>query len=196
MSPSSRTDSPAASSPASDSPIRVDWIPTDLWPGRLGLTFAPGKKGRSVVQAGVTHDRDVHGDMQTLAADGATVLAPLIEDFEFDMLGMDGYHAAAELNNLEVKAFAIPDRHAPGRRADFAAFVDELMTDLLDGRGVVVHCRGGLGRAGLAAACLLVQGGMAPDEAVTLVRRTRSPQAIETREQLQFVHDFADALPV
>ena len=30
----------------------------------------------------------------------------------------------------------------------------------------------------------------------TLVRRTRSPQAIETREQLQFVHDFADARPV
>jgi protein-tyrosine phosphatase len=179
-----------------DDPIRVDWIPTGLWPGRLGLTFAPGKKGRSVVQAGVTHDRDVYGDMQTLAASGAKVLAPLIEDFEFDMLGMDGYHAAAELNNLEVKAFAIPDQHAPGRRADFAAFVDELMTDLLDGRGVVVHCRGGLGRAGLAAACLLVQGGMAADGAVALVRRTRSPHAIETSEQLQFVHDFADALPV
>ncbi len=182
--------------PTPDHPIRVDWIPTGLWPGRLGLTFAPGKKGRSVVQAGVTHDRDVYGDMQTLAASGTNVLAPLIEDFEFDMLGMDGYHAAAELNNLEVKAFAIPDQHAPGRRADFAAFVDELMTDLLDGRGVVVHCRGGLGRAGLAAACLLVQGGMAVDEAVTLVRKTRSPKAIETREQLQFVHDFADALPV
>ena len=179
-----------------DDPIRVDWIPTGLWPGRLGLTFAPGKKGRSVMQVGVTHDRDVYGDMQTLAASGTNVLAPLIEDFEFDMLGMDGYHAAAELNNLEVKAFAIPDQHAPGRRADFAAFVDELMTDLLDGRGVVVHCRGGRGRAGLAAACLLVQGGMGADEAVTLVRKTRSPHAIETPDQLQFVHDFADALPV
>ncbi|MFC6617471.1 hypothetical protein [Deinococcus radiophilus] len=26
-------------------PIRVDWVVTALWPGRLGLTFAPGKKG-------------------------------------------------------------------------------------------------------------------------------------------------------
>lgn len=184
------------SNPTPESPIRVDWIPTGLWPGRLGLTFAPGKKGRSVVQAGVTHDRDVHGDMQTLAVSGVDVLAPLIEDFEFDMLGMDGYHAAAELNNLEVKTFAIPDQHAPGKRADFAAFIDELMTDLLDGRGVVVHCRGGLGRAGLAAACLLIQGGMPADEAVALVRRTRSPHAIETREQVQFIHDFADFTPV
>lgn len=182
--------------PQPENPIRVDWIPTGMWPGRLGLTFAPGKKGRSVIQAGVTHDRDVYGDMQTLAAEGVNVLAPLIEDFEFDMLGMDGYHAAAELNNLHVKPFAIPDQHAPPRRRDFAGFVDELMTDLLDGRSVVVHCRGGLGRAGLAAACLLVQGGMAAQEAIALVRRTRDPKAIETREQEQFVHDFADALPV
>ncbi|WP_226342403.1 cyclin-dependent kinase inhibitor 3 family protein [Deinococcus sp. AJ005] len=186
----------SSSSPKHENPIRVDWIPTGLWPGRLGLTFAPGKKGRSVVQKGVTHDRDVYGDMQTLAADGVNVLAPLIEDFEFDMLGMDGYHAAADLNNLEVKAYAIPDQHAPGKRTDFAAFIDELMTDLLDGRGVVVHCRGGLGRAGLAAACLLVQGGMTADRAIELVRETRDRKAIETSEQMQFVHDFADALPV
>ncbi|CAM3725454.1 cyclin-dependent kinase inhibitor 3 family protein [Deinococcus frigens] len=187
---------PSSDHPAPDSPIRVDWIPTGLWPGRLGLTFAPGKKGRSVIQQGVTHDRDVYGDMQTLAADGVNVLTPLIEDFEFDLLGMDGYHAAAELNNLEVKPFAVPDQHAPGKRADFAAFIDELMTDLLDGRGVVVHCRGGLGRAGLAAACLLVQGGMTAEGATALVRRTRGPQAIETPAQQQFIHDFADALPV
>ena len=68
-------------------PIRVDWIPTGLWPGRLGLTFAPGKKGGSVYQPGVTHDRSVTGDMRTLAQQGTTVLAPLIEDFEFDLLG-------------------------------------------------------------------------------------------------------------
>ncbi|CAM3954365.1 cyclin-dependent kinase inhibitor 3 family protein [Deinococcus marmoris] len=183
-------------SPKPENSIRVDWIPTGMWPGRLGLTFAPGKKGRSVIQKGVTHDRDVHEDMQTLAADGVQVLAPLIEDFEFDMLGMDGYHAAADLNNLEIKAYAIPDQHAPGKRADFAAFIDELMTDLLDGRGVVVHCRGGLGRAGLAASCLLVQGGMTADRAIELVRATRDRKAIETREQVQFVHDFADSLPV
>ncbi|MDV6374817.1 cyclin-dependent kinase inhibitor 3 family protein [Deinococcus arenicola] len=183
-------------SPQTESPIRVDWIPTGLWPGRLGLTFAPGKKGGSVYQPGLTHDRDVYTDMQTLAADGVNVLAPLIEDFEFDLLGMDGYHAAAELNNLDVRPFAIRDQHAPGKRADFAAFVDELMTELLDGLGVVVHCRGGLGRAGMAAACLLVQGGMTADAAIGLVRQTRSQDAIETASQEQYVHEFADFTPV
>lgn len=190
------SDSPRSSHPTPANPIRVDWIPTGIWPGRLGLTFAPGKKGGSVYQPGLMHDRDVHADMQTLAASGVNVLAPLIEDFEFDLLGMDGYHAAADLNNLEIRPFAIPDQHAPVKRADFAAFVDELMTELLNGRGVVVHCRGGLGRAGLAAACLLVQGGMTAHESIRLVRQTRSRSAIETPEQERYVHDFASFTPL
>lgn len=172
-------------------PIRVDWIPTGLWPGRLGLTFAPGKKGGSVYQPGVTHDRSVTEDMQTLAQQGTNVIAPLIEDFEFDLLGMDGYHDAAATHLIEIAPYPIPDQHAPHDPRDFAAYIDELMTHLLDGRSVVVHCRGGLGRAGLTAACLLVQGGLNPEDAIALVRDTRSPHAIETAQQEQFIHDFA-----
>ena len=54
---------------------------------------------------------------------------------------------------------------------------------------MVVHCRGGLGRAGLTAACLLVQAGMEPGEAMALVRKTR-PGAIENSRQEKFVREF------
>ncbi|UBV41699.1 cyclin-dependent kinase inhibitor 3 family protein [Deinococcus taeanensis] len=172
-------------------PIRVDWIPTGLWPGRLGLTFAPGKKGASVYQPGLTHDRSVTDDIRTLAQQGVNVLAPLIEDFEFSLLGMDGYHDAADANALAVAPYPIPDGQAPRNLQDFTAYIDELMTALLDGRSVVVHCRGGLGRAGLTAACLLVQGGLNAQQAIDLVRETRSPHAIETTEQEQFIIAFA-----
>ncbi|GHF31671.1 protein-tyrosine phosphatase [Deinococcus metalli] len=178
-----------------NAPIRVDWIPTGLWPGRLGLTFAPGKKGVSVYQPGVTHARDVHEDMRTLAQGGAQVISPLIEDFEFDLLGMDGYHAAADAHGLTVVPCPIPDGSVPRDVAAFTGYLDDLMTVLLDGHSVVVHCRGGLGRAGLTAACLLVQAGLTPEDAIALVRQTRSPNAIETREQERFVHDFADVVP-
>nr|WP_231881698.1 hypothetical protein [Deinococcus puniceus] len=53
-----------------------------------------------------------------------------------------------------------------------------------------MHCRGGLGRAGLVAACLVVQGGMPPREAIALVRATRSRHAIETAVQERFVEAF------
>ncbi|SMB92820.1 cyclin-dependent kinase inhibitor 3 family protein [Deinococcus hopiensis] len=171
-------------------PIRVDWVDTALWPGRLGLTFAPGKKGPSVLQCGVVHDRDLSADLDRLAREGVTVLAPLIEAHEFELLGIPEYLAQAEEHGLSTVPLPIPDRGVPPNAPAFGAFVDELMDHLLDGRGVVVHCRGGLGRAGLTAACLLTQAGMPPEQAVERVRTAR-PGAIETADQEQFVHDFA-----
>ena len=55
------------------------------------------------------------------------------------------------------------------------------------GERVLVHCRGGLGRAGSVAARLLVEFGAAPVDAIAQVRVAR-PGAIETREQEQWVH--------
>ena len=48
---------------------------------------------------------------------------------------------------------------------------------------MLIHCRGGLGRAGTIAARLLVELGMRPDEAVRRVRDARGPGAIETPAQ-------------
>jgi hypothetical protein len=45
---------------------------------------------------------------------------------------------------------------------------------------------GGLGRAGTVAACLLIESGVAPSEAIRKVRTARSG-AIETREQERYI---------
>lgn len=171
-------------------PLRVDWIETGLWPGRLGLTFAPGKKGASVLQTDVTHDRDLAADLDRLAREGVSVLAPLIEAHEFELLGISDYHAQASARGLEVIAFPVRDRDVPADHAVFDDFLDELMEPLLDGRAVVVHCRGGLGRAGLTAACLLTRVGLLPQQATERVRAAR-PGAVETAAQERFVEEFA-----
>jgi ADP-ribosyl-[dinitrogen reductase] hydrolase len=54
------------------------------------------------------------------------------------------------------------------------------------GGRVLLHCRGGLGRAGTIAARLLVELGMEPGKAVQAVRHVR-PGAIETIEQERHV---------
>jgi protein-tyrosine phosphatase len=54
---------------------------------------------------------------------------------------------------------------------------------------VVTYCRGGLGRAGMTAACVLVRSGAGPDEAIDAVRRFRKG-AIETLAQEQYVREF------
>jgi ADP-ribosyl-[dinitrogen reductase] hydrolase len=57
---------------------------------------------------------------------------------------------------------------------------------LCNGRHVLVHCRGGLGRAGMMAARLLVELGVEPAKAIADVRAVR-PGAIETPEQENFI---------
>jgi ADP-ribosyl-[dinitrogen reductase] hydrolase len=57
---------------------------------------------------------------------------------------------------------------------------------LRDGFSVVVHCKGGLGRAGMIAAKLLVELGHSRDSAISKVREAR-PGAIETPAQVDYV---------
>jgi protein-tyrosine phosphatase len=63
---------------------------------------------------------------------------------------------------------------------------EELRRILREGGRIVLHCRGGLGRTGLVAARLLIEFGMAPQEAIRRVRAAR-PGAIQTREQEDYV---------
>lgn len=62
----------------------------------------------------------------------------------------------------------------------------EIRDMLRNGADVLVHCKGGLGRAGMIAARLLVELGMDPEEAIRSVRRVRKG-AIETPSQLALV---------
>jgi ADP-ribosyl-[dinitrogen reductase] hydrolase len=58
------------------------------------------------------------------------------------------------------------------------------------GGKVLVHCRGGLGRAGTVAACLLVECGVDPTVAIAQVRNAR-PGAIETAAHERYVMRYS-----
>lgn len=65
------------------------------------------------------------------------------------------------------------------------------MARMLEGKHVVVHCRGGMGRAGTVAACLVVDlHDRDSAEAIAWVRRTRGPGAIESRAQEEYVRKW------
>jgi len=91
------------------------------------------------------------------------------------------------------------------------------------GASILVHCRGGLGRAGLVACCWALKVGLCGwidvdispnpaegvdgleshvrrdtlqlvERAIAVVRRRRSVKAIETLEQVRFLAEYVDYL--
>jgi ADP-ribosylglycohydrolase len=93
--------------------------------------------------------------------------------------------------HLPIKDVSTPDAEFE-RRWEIEG--EEIGTLLRGGRDVLVHCRGGLGRAGTIAARLLVEFGMEPAKAIRQVREAR-PGAIETSAQERYVLGLKRAAP-
>jgi predicted protein tyrosine phosphatase len=171
-------------------PLRVDFISRDVLraPGRLGLTIAPGQRDATCAQ-----HRDLDADLRTLRrAHGASVLVSLIEPAERELLSIPDLLDRARAHGLGVRALPIRDRSVPlpVQREELAALVRDIIAALGAGDTVVIHCRGGLGRSGLVAACVLRTLGLDATAAIAGVRAAR-PGAIETPEQLAWVEALA-----
>lgn len=176
-----------------DPPLRVDWIGAeelaDGRPGRLGLTFLPGKRGASSRYAGRVYRRELDTDLATLVAQGVAWLLLLVDDGELARFGdLDIVSRGAQVGVTIVRR-PLTDGTAPRD----AAAMDELLR-LVDGarkRGdVAIACMGGVGRTGTVAACALVASGRSAAQAIARVRKVRHPEAVETVEQVDFVGTY------
>ena len=82
--------------------------------------------------------------------------------------------------------YPIHDLHAPDLH-EFAPLLTDLVERLLSGRGVIVHCAAGIGRAGTTAVAVLVSLAVPLDEALVHVRRHRPMAGPEVGAQLDLV---------
>lgn len=161
--------------------------------GRVGLTLCPGKHARSLL-ASPPWARDLSADVQAIKAWGAMAVLTLIEPKELVALQVADLGAVVRSAGMAWLHQPICDGHAPD--ASFMRQWPALRSDLLalvqQGGSVLVHCRGGLGRAGTVAALLAIETGMAPAAAIAAVRAVR-PGAIETAAQEAFVRAYRPA---
>jgi hypothetical protein len=86
--------------------------------------------------------------------------------------------------------FPIPDLHAPPVEV-LCPLLDELHGRLAAGRGLVVSCGAGVGRAGTVAASLLIMDGLDLAGALAVVGAHRSTAGPQTTAQVEFLEAFA-----
>ena len=180
---------PDARTSASD-PLRIDPVAAGPHGGQIGLCLCPGKRASSL--SGRRWERDLAADLAVIARWPADAVLTLIEDPEFEALGVPqlGREVRAlgiAWHHLPIVDFQPPDARFEARWADRGP---ALLALLRAGGRVIVHCRGGLGRSGTVAARMLVELDVPAPEAIARVRAVR-PGAIETPEQLRYIAALA-----
>jgi ADP-ribosyl-[dinitrogen reductase] hydrolase len=151
------------------------------------LTLCPGK--RQVAGLTGAWKRDLGLDLDAVQAWNPAAVLTLVEAGELVRLEVPQLGEEITRRHIDWYHLAIRDGGVPGAEFEEAwrDVGEGLRARIRAGFNVLVHCMGGLGRAGTIAARLLVELGWDPGEAVKKVREVR-PGAIETDHQLRFVH--------
>ncbi|ARE39946.1 hypothetical protein RGUI_1805 [Rhodovulum sp. P5] len=167
-------------------PLQIAEVRASPDHGRIGITFCPGK--HDALASTGAWARDLATDLEAIADWGAHLVLTLVEEDELDLLKVPNLGAEVEKLGMAWRHLPIRDYSVPTDAFEAAwQSTGRELRDLLRGGGnVVVHCRGGLGRAGMIAARLLAELGVEPAQAIRDVRAAR-PGAIETPAQLALV---------
>jgi len=206
---------------SNDANVECDKAPRPPTLGNILLSSCPGKKVRlnGATKAGRSAIcRDLEADLARIKSLGVGCIICCLDDEEMEFLGApwDAYLGYASCFGLDVLRLPMPEGLAPLDCAALNNHLTHIVDDYtLKGIHVLVHCRGGVGRAGLIACCWMLKLGMcgpierAPpptpgyvrrdalalvESAVRVVRVRRSLKAIETYEQVRFLIDFVEHL--
>jgi len=161
-------------------PTKLYWL-DEAWPGRIALSARP---------RGGDWLADEVADWKRA---GIAAVLTLLEPQEEEDLDLRGESAEVRKQGLDFSSYPIPDRQVPASEAKLAQVLEELDRKLSSGKNVLVHCRQGVGRSGLVAACLLVKRGISPGAAVEKISAARGVAVPETEEQREWIDHYATA---
>lgn len=169
-------------------PIGVDWLPAP-GPGRVGLTFAPGKWQPNAATG--AWQRDLALDIGRLATEyAAKHLVSLLEDHEFEELRVGEISTICMKSAIAFHRLPIADGGLPGDATALQRTVSNVLRWASAGENVVIHCKGGLGRAGTVGGCVLRASGLDAQATLGALQVARGPNCPETAAQRQFVASF------
>ncbi|MBD1549292.1 dual specificity protein phosphatase family protein [Roseibium aggregatum] len=128
-------------------------------------------------------------DIGVLRGEGIDHVVSMLTGDEIEELGLAEEQDICLRFGVAFSRFAIEDRGVP-ELAELVPVVERLVQDLTSGRSVAVHCRAGIGRSGLLAACVLTRFGLSAEHAIESVSLARGVPIPDTAEQAEFVHAF------
>lgn len=149
------------------------------WPGRLAILARP--RGEDWLPD------EVEGWKEA----GVDVVVSLLTKNEESELGLSDERELVQRSGLMFINFPIPDYSVPPSKQATRQLVSELEERLSRGSQVGIHCRQGIGRSSLVAACVLVTAGESSRTAFEQIGTARRATVPDTAEQKDWVTAFA-----
>lgn len=158
-------------------PRRLYWI-NQFASGNLAIMPAPRL------------DEQLEATIMAWKDEGADIVVSLLEPLEVPNL-IDAERALCEEFGVEFVSFPIRDKTVPDMSGPFAGIARQLADRIAAGASVAVHCRAGIGRSTVLAACILILLGVDGDVALDMIATARGVEVPETEAQRQWVLGFA-----
>jgi protein-tyrosine phosphatase len=152
------------------------------WSGKLAVAARP-RGGEWLVD-----------EVATWRQAGIGTVLSLLTGEEEKELDLTGEGREVKKSGMKFMSLPIPDRQTPVSEPEVKAAIEKLDADLSSGKNVVVHCRQGVGRSGLIAACLLITKGLSSGAALEAISAARGVTIPETPEQRRWVERYATSL--
>lgn len=157
----------------------IYWIPSP-WKGRLAVLPHP--------RGGDWLEDEIAGFKQM----GVDVMVSALEKPEESFLELTGEAELCKAQGIEFVSFPITDGSVPSSEKAVAELVRSLESRLALGNNVAIHCRAGIGRCILLAACLLVSSGMDSQAAFEKIQQVRGCRVPDKKEQEYWVERFEE----
>jgi hypothetical protein len=125
--------------------------------------------------------------------DGVDIVVSLVEQPEMPGL-IEAERALCEEFSLDFLWFPIRDKTAPTSRDAISALARQLANAISTGKSVAIHCRAGIGRSALLAACVLIHLNIDGAVALDMIAEARGAEVPETEAQRQWVLSFSHAI--
>ena len=133
-------------------------------------------------------------EIRSLKSSGVDAVVSLLESAEIEELDIAEEQTLCGANGIAFLSFPIPDRNVPPSGREALDFAGGILNLLRSGKSVVIHCRQGVGRSALVAACVLALMSVPVDEAFKRIENARGCPVPDTPEQRRWVAQLAGSL--
>jgi len=167
-------------------PLDISWIDLGFvgYPTSVAISSLPGCRFKETW-------RNVQSDIDDLRRNGVVDVFVLCTRGELNKYRVpDLLHRYGEAG-MTVYHQPFPDGLTPSL-GNLLKMLRDIVHCMESGRRSVIHCFGGLGRACLVGACLLLDldDNLSSDNAIDRMRELRGQRAVQTVKQYNFIHDF------